>query len=92
MFTLSLVFLYGFSMNQANTEVGSHEVEKNFEFQCALNMAGTEFATPVEIKFDATVPDRVKAGGELYLSNVSVSMLGEAMNSGDEPLIENTYA
>lgn len=83
-----MAILYAFSANQASAAAGSQEVEKTFEFICEswIPLPGQEPSFyPMEVKFSASIPERVKPGGEIDLTNVSVGVI---LRGVDNPLNE----
>lgn len=73
MLTLSMVFLYTFTTNQANAAVGSQEIEVTFVLQCGAAVPGLDpVYEPTPTTFKITAPEKVATGEEFYLTNTSL--------------------
>jgi len=74
LFTMAFVFMYAFTTNSASAASGSQEVDVSFVYGCGIVFPGMDpVLEPVDIVFNATAPEWVKAGEEFYLNNVSIA-------------------
>ena len=87
MMIFTFVFLYAFSANQASAAVGNQDVEIEFMYSCGMALPGIDpsFYVPTSATLKTTIPERVAADKEFYLTNTSLIITMPFSNPENNP-------